>query len=54
MKKYSCVKCGSKDLFIQIKGNQKGLYCSDCGSWQKWISKDEERLVLRFIESNKA
>lgn len=33
--------CDSEEFFIQRKGNQKGLYCSECGRWQKWISKKE-------------
>lgn len=36
-------KCGSKSLFIQSKGSQIGLYCSVCGKWQKWLTKDEVR-----------
>ena len=24
-------KCGSKSFFMQSKGSQIGLYCSDCG-----------------------
>lgn len=38
-----CKKCGSLDLFTEVKGNNTGLYCSDCGAWIKWISKDELR-----------
>ena len=36
-------KCGSKSFFIQSKGSQIGLYCSVCGKWQKWLTKDEVR-----------
>lgn len=36
-------KCGSKSFFIQSKGNQIGLYCSVCGKWQKWLTKNEVR-----------
>ncbi len=38
-----CKKCGSISLHIEVKGNNTGLYCSDCGSWQKWLGKDELR-----------
>lgn len=38
-----CKKCGSVDLHTEAKGNNTGLYCSDCGAWVKWISKDEFR-----------
>lgn len=36
-----CKKCGSIDLFTNVKGNNTGLYCTDCGGWIKWLSKDE-------------
>ena len=36
-----CKKCGSLDLFIETKGSNTGLYCSDCGAWIKWLGKDE-------------
>lgn len=36
-------------MFIKEKGNQIGLYCSMCGKWQKWLSKDEVRV---FKENN--
>ena len=36
-------KCGSESFFIQSKGSQIGLYCSVCGKWQKWLTKDEVR-----------
>ena len=38
---YECNKCGSTDFFTEPKGNNKGLYCSMCGKWKKWLSKDE-------------
>jgi transcription elongation factor Elf1 len=53
MKDYSCIKCNSKDLFIDVKGTQTGLYCGDCGRWQKWLPKQEIILVNSFIESRK-
>ena len=30
-----CKKCGSTDLYTNQKGNNTGLYCSDCGAWIK-------------------
>lgn len=54
MKNYCCPKCGSIDLFIDARGNQKALMCSDCGAWIKWVSKKELSLVNKFIEDNKA
>lgn len=38
-----CKKCGSTSLHTEVKGNNTGLYCDDCGSWVKWIGKDELR-----------
>ena len=38
-----CKKCGSISLHTEIKGNNTGLYCNDCGSYIKWLSKDELR-----------
>lgn len=38
-----CKKCGSIALHTEVKGNNTGLYCDDCGAWIKWLSKDELR-----------
>lgn len=38
-----CKKCGSISLHTEVKGNNTGLYCDDCGAWAKWIGKDELR-----------
>ena len=38
-----CKKCGSISLHTEVKGNNKGLYCDDCGAFQKWLGKDELR-----------
>jgi len=40
-------KCGGIDFFTKKSGEQVGLYCSKCGKWQKWLSKDEQRLYQR-------
>ena len=53
MKYYACPKCGSMDVFLSPKNTHLGLYCSDCISWIKWISKKEEPIVKYFIEENK-
>ena len=45
-----CNKCGSLSLFTEQKGSNIGLYCRSCGSWQKWLNKNEARL---FSENNK-
>lgn len=38
-----CKKCGSISLHTEVKGNNIGLYCDDCGAWIKWLGKDELR-----------
>lgn len=45
-----CKKCGSISLHTEVKGNNTGLYCDDCGAWIKWIGKDELRA---FEHANK-
>ena len=52
MKSYACTKCGSTDVFIKDRGNQKALICGDCCTWLKWIGKAELPLVERYIEVN--
>lgn len=52
MKIFEC-KCGSKDIFIEENGSQKGLYCADCGKWIKWLGKEDLRLAIRQIEQSK-
>lgn len=39
---YQC-KCGCTDMFTEKKGNNTGLYCSECGKFQKWMGKNELR-----------
>ena len=43
MNQECCKKCGSISLYTESKSNHTGLYCSDCGAWIKWLSKDELR-----------
>ena len=45
IKNYKC-KCG-KDDFQTIKNNyHTGLYCTFCGAFLKWASKDEKNLFV--------
>lgn len=39
-------KCGGVHFFMETKGSQTGLYCSDCGKWQKWLTKDADMMEL--------
>lgn len=49
-----CDKCGSTNLFVEIQGTRRGLYCGDCGKWQKWITKPELQIAkfknIKIIE----
>lgn len=44
-----CKKCGSISLHTEVKGNNTGLYCDDCGAWLKWLGKDELRAFEHSI-----
>ena len=46
-----CKKCGSISLHTEVKGNNTGLYCDDCGAWIKWLGKDE---LKAFEHANKS
>lgn len=41
-----CKKCGSISLHTAVKGNNTGLYCDDCGAFQKWLGKDKLRAFV--------
>lgn len=47
LKDYKCRQCGG-DLFYMEALNKNdevvGLYCSYCGAWCKWLSKDEKKI----------
>lgn len=49
-----CSKCNSTELFVEIQGSRRGLYCGNCGKWQKWITKEELQVAklkdYRIIE----
>ena len=47
-----CKKCGSIALHTEVKGNNTGLYCDDCGSWIKWLGKDELRAFEHSHKEN--
>lgn len=44
-----CKCCGNTTIskFTLIpKGSQVGCYCDNCGKWQKWVGKDEQRALI--------
>lgn len=45
-----CKKCGGISLHTEVKGNNTGLYCDDCGAFQKWLGKDELR-AFKYAQS---
>lgn len=47
-----CKKCGGMSLYTKNSGNNVGLYCSDCGTWVKWLGKDELRAFEHSKEEN--
>lgn len=46
-----CKKCDSDNVMIDNKGSQNGLYCKDCGSWIKWISKKDLNDTIEYINN---
>ena len=40
-----CDKCNSNKLFVEIQGTRRGLYCGECGKWQKWITREELQIA---------
>lgn len=48
-----CEKYGSISLHTEVKGNNTGLYCDDCGAWIKWLGEDELRAFEYAQSQNK-
>lgn len=46
IKDYKC-KCGCVSFFVERKGSQTGIYCSNCGKWLKWANKDDRNLAMK-------
>lgn len=44
-------KCGSTNVFLENKGSQVGIYCSACGKWIKWATKEEARVIKHNEET---
>jgi len=43
--------CGCKKFLKSESGNHLGLYCGNCGKWQKWIQKEvhyEPNFIIPF------
>lgn len=42
-------KCGArgwKNFAVITDKTHKGLYCSKCGLWQKWLGKNDYNLAI--------
>lgn len=52
MYQYCCKKCGSISLHTEVNSNNTGLYCDDCGAWQKWVNKNELRVFQHIQRKN--
>lgn len=36
-----CKKCGRNNFEVRQANSKTGLYCKDCGAWNKWLSNKE-------------
>lgn len=45
-----CKKCGGNNF--AVKQNATDLYCTECGAWQKFATKDEIRLLSKEKAAN--
>lgn len=57
MKDFICKKCGNTTYIVQEKSNgtgvATGLYCEKCGTWHKWLNKQEKVLYSVREKSDK-
>jgi hypothetical protein len=43
---FVCKRCGSIKFTTAVKNIHTGLYCGDCGAWDKWLSPSEKVLYM--------
>jgi DNA-directed RNA polymerase subunit RPC12/RpoP len=36
---YTCKHCGGENIYLEQRGNNKGVFCTDCDSWIAWVGK---------------
>lgn len=41
---FNCPNCTSHTFDVRRVGPHYGAYCVDCGSYAKWLSKDEKKM----------
>ena len=39
--KLTCKHCGNFTFYEEDRGQHKGIYCSKCGKWVKWVNKND-------------
>lgn len=49
----NCKRCGKSNFHIETKSNNTGLYCNNCGTWQKWLNKNEIRTFEYSLKDSK-
>ena len=42
-------KCGNNKFFFKHNKMHIGVYCSKCGCWVKWASKNEKNIAEQFF-----
>lgn len=56
MKDFVCKKCKNTTYLIQEKSNgtgvATGLYCAKCGTWHKWLNKQERVLYETEVKKD--
>lgn len=50
LKDTRCRKCNGVSFFMKPHNNNTGLYCGDCGAWQKWLSNYEINAWQHYFE----
>lgn len=51
--KFRCEKCGSTMPSVKQVNSSTGLYCRDCGAWQKWLfARKEIAEIQSYIKNN--
>lgn len=44
-----CKKCGSPYSQLESRGFRRGLFCCECGTLVKWVTKEELREYSKGI-----
>ena len=44
----NCKNCESKEFIYEQKGQHVGMYCANCGKWQKWMQQNNPIIEMPF------